>query len=196
MNAIRANRNKHFWGSNARNNSVWNASWHPWAMVVLLRQSFSGLGKQNKFWYGKWSFGFARRFDPCQPKLCCDPGGPNSPPQTLLSRKIVFSVQQKIGGAIGDCQTKNDNAVPQNLVGLFGVEASKSDVQPLSKALMNELWKIAEQFVQTMWISWHLWIPKNKRNQLFRGTVQTLQYLIALFCVLNKYGDLKTWQIT
>ena len=63
-----------------------------------------------------------------------DPTVPHKP----SCRGKLFSARQKIGGA-------------QNFGwDLFGVEASKSDVQLLSKALMNELWKIAEQFVQTM----------------------------------------------
>ena len=71
-----------------------------------------------------------------------DPTVPHKP----SCRGKLFSVRQRIGGAIGDCQTKNDNAVPQKFGWeLFGVEASKSDVQLLSKALMNELWKIAEK---------------------------------------------------
>ena len=67
-----------------------------------------------------------------------DPTVPHKP----SCRGKLFSVRQRIGDAIGDCQTKNDNAVPQNFGwDLLGVETSKSDVQLLSKASMNELWK-------------------------------------------------------
>ena len=76
-----------------------------------------------------------------------DPTVPHKP----SCRGKLFSVRQRIGGAIGDCHAKNDNAVRQKFGWeLFGVEASKSDVQLLSKALMNELWKIAKNIVQTM----------------------------------------------
>ena len=85
-----------------------------------------------------------------RPSCVANRGDPTVPHQPSC-RGNLFSVRQRINGAIGDCQTKNDNAVPQKFGwDLFGVEASKSDVQLLSKALMNELWKIADQFVQTM----------------------------------------------
>ena len=118
-----------------------------------------------------------------------DPTVPHKP----SCRGKLFSVWQRIGGAIGDCQTENDNAVPQNFAWvLLGVEASKTDVQLLSKALIFELCKIVDNLSKRCEYHSTCGSPKKGGTNYSEGPSKRFNILLYRFAFRTNTEILKT----
>ena len=159
--------------------------------MVLLQQSFSRLGKQNKFRYGEVPFGFARRFDSRQTKLWGDLGGPNSPSQTPLSRKIVSCLAKD-----RRCNWRLPNGKRQRGASKFGwvllgVEASKTDVQLLSKALIFELCKIVDSLSKRCEYHGTCGSPKKGGTNYSEGPSKRFNILLYCFAFRTNTEILK-----